>query len=129
MVNETEQFNDRLNRIQNVRRRNRSGMGFVVHPDGVVTSIGRPSSRLRFGFPLKGLILGFIVAVAVKSYLMWAVGSEVYSLQVESMLTGQAFEQLAAMILMPDALSLWMVERYDEIYAFVQAGLAAGEPA
>lgn len=129
MVNETEHFNDRLNRIQRVRRRNRSGMGFVVHPDGVVSPIGRPSSRLRFSFPLKGLLLGLVIAVAVKAYLMWILGTDIYALEVQSLVTGTAFEQIAAMILMPDALSAWVVERYDVFYAFVEAGLAAGEPA
>ena len=129
MLNETQHFNDRLNRIQNVRQRNRGGMGFVVHPDGIVTPIGKPSSRLRFGFPLKGLILGLVVAVAVKAYLMWVLGTDVYTLEVQSLLSGTAFEQIAALILMPDALSAWAVERYDDIYAFIEAGLAAGEPA
>lgn len=129
MVNETDHFNDRLNRIQHVRRRNRGGMGFVVHPDGVVSSIGNPSSRLRFGFPLKGVLLGFVVAVAVKAYLMWFLGTDLYALEVQSLLSGTAFEQAAAMVLMPDALSAWVVERYDVVYAFVQAGLAAGASA
>lgn len=129
MINETDHFNDRLNRIQHVRRRNRGGMGFVVHPDGVVSSIGNPPSRLRFGFPLKGVLLGLIVAVAVKAYLMWFLGTDVYVLEVQSLLSGTAFEQAAAMVLMPDVLSAWVVERYDDVYAFVQAGLAAGASA
>mmetsp|Transcript_3655 Transcript_3655/g.6731 ORF Transcript_3655/g.6731 Transcript_3655/m.6731 type:complete len:130 (+) Transcript_3655:291-680(+) len=129
MVNETESFHERLNRIQRVRRRNRGGMGFVIHPDGVVTPIGRSSSRLRFGFPLRGLILGLVAAIAVKSYLIWALGIEIYSLNIQSLLSGTAFEQIAAMVLMPDALSQWVVERYDAIYAFMQAGLAASNAA
>jgi hypothetical protein len=32
------------------------------------------------------------------------------------------------MVLMPDALSLWLVERYEDAYIFVQAGLAASGP-
>lgn len=129
MLNESEHFNDRVNRIEQVRRRNRGGMGFVVHPDGVVSPIGKPSSRLRFGFPLKGLLLGFVVAVAVKAYLMWFLGTDVYALEVQSLLSGTAFEQTAAMVLMPDALSVWVVARYDVVYAFIQAGLAASAPA
>lgn len=125
MYNETEPFNQRLNRIERGRRRNSGGMGFIVHPDGVVSPIGKPSSRLRFGFPLKGLLLAFVIAVAVKAYLMWAVGTDVYTLEIETMLAGTGFEQAAALILMPDALSAWVVTQYDAIYAFVQAGLAA----
>ena len=129
MVNESEHFSDRVNRIEQVRRRNRGGMGFVVHPDGVVSPIGKPSSRLRFGFPLKGLLLGFAIAVAVKAYLMWFLGTDIYALEVQSLLSGTAFEQAAAIVLMPDALSAWVVEKYDVAYAFIQAGLAASASA
>jgi hypothetical protein len=103
-------------------------MGFVIHPDGIVTPIRQSPSRLRFGFPLRGLILGLIAALAVKSYLMWALGIEIYTLEMRSLLSGTAFEQIAAMVLMPDALSLWLVERYEDVYIFVQAGLAASGP-
>lgn len=127
MVNETEHFNNRLNRIQRGRR-GRNGMGFVVHADGVVSPLGQPSSRLRFGFPLKGLLVALVIAVAVKAYLMWFLGTDVYALEVQRLLVGSAFEQAAGLILMPDALSGWVVERYDDIHAFIQAGMAAGEP-
>lgn len=125
MEQSTENFHDRLNRIQSGRRRRNGGMGFVVHPDGVVTAIGRPSSRLRFGFPLKGLLLALIVAVAVKGYMMWFLGVDVYELQVASLFEGSAFERLAGFVLAPDRLTLWVVERYEDIYAFVEAGVAA----
>ena len=128
MVNETEHFNDRLNRIQRGRRQRRGGMGFVVHADGVVTAIGQPSSRLRFGFPLKGLLLGLVAAVAVKSYLMWFLGTDIYTLEVQTLLAGSSFERLAAMVLMPDAVTLSGVERFEDINVFIQAGMAAGEP-
>lgn len=124
MMNETENFNDRLNRIQERRNGKSGGMGFVVHPDGVVTAIGDPKSRLRFGFPLKGLVISFVIAVAVKAYLMWFLGTDLYTLQVQSLLTGTAFEQTAGLILMPDALSVWAMERYDEVYIAFQTRLA-----
>lgn len=127
MVNDTQLFNERVNRIQSARRGRSGGMGFVVHADGVVSPIGKPSSRLRFGFPLKGLFLGLFVAVAIKAYLMWVLGADVYALQVETLLSGAAFEQVAGLILMPDELTIWMGERYDQIYAFIQGGLAATE--
>lgn len=129
MVQDTEQFHDRLNRIQRGRRNRRGGMGFVVHADGVVTALGRPQSRLRFGFPLRGLLLALTAAVAVKAYLMWFLGIDVYTLQVTALLSGSNFEQAAGMVLMPDALSLWVVDRYEDIFAFIQAGLAANQVA
>lgn len=130
MVNETENFNDRVNRIQRVHhRRNRDGMGFIVHPDGIITPIAQRSSRLRFGFPLKGLLLGLIIVVAVKAYVMWVVGVDIYALEVQSLLAGAPFEQFAALILMPDAITGWTVGLYDAIFAFIQAGMAAGESA
>jgi hypothetical protein len=125
MVNDTEKFHSRLNRIQRSRRRQRGGMGFVVHPDGIVTAIGKPSSRLRFAFPLKGIILSVMVAVAVKSYLMWFLGVDIYTLEVESLLSGSAFERIAGLILMPDALTIWGMERFEDINVFIRGGLAA----
>lgn len=100
-------------------------MGFVVHADGVVTALGRPQSRLSFGFPLRGLLLGFALAVAVKAYLIWFLGIDVYTLQVEALLSGSSFEQVAGMVLMPDALSIWVGDRYDDAFAFIRAGMAA----
>ncbi|MBF9043294.1 hypothetical protein HKCCE4037_08150 [Rhodobacterales bacterium HKCCE4037] len=125
MSYDNEQFQSRLNRIQRSRRGRRKGMGFVVHPDGVVTAIGRPSSRLRFAFPLKGIIAGLFVAVAVKAYLIWFLGVDVYTLEVQSLLTGSSFERIAGLILLPDALTNWMVDRYEDFNVFVRGGLAA----
>ena len=125
MLNETDQFHARLNRIQRSRRRRPKGMGFVVHPDGIITAVGRPSSRLRFAFPVKGIVLALMVAVAVKSYLLWFLGVEIYTLEVQSLLSGSAFEQIAGLILMPDALSMWGMERFEDINLFVRGGLAA----
>lgn len=125
MLNETDQFHARLSRIQRARRRRRNGMGFIVHPDGVVTAVGRPSSRLRFAFPVKGIVLALMVAVAVKSYLMWFLGLEIYTLEVQSLLSGSSFEQIAGLILMPDALTMWGMDRFEDINLFVRGGLAA----
>ena len=120
-----EDFQERLDRIQTRREGRKNGMGFVVHPDGVVTAIGRPKSRLRFGFPLKGLLLALVIAVAVKAYLMWVLGADVYGLEVQNLLQGSGPERLAGKILQSDALTMWVVERYNDIYAFVQGGLSA----
>ncbi len=128
MSNVSESFSERLDRIQRSRRGRSGGMGFVVHPDGVVTAIGGSSSRLRFGFPLKGLLTALFIAVLVKAYLMWFLGTDVYTLEVQSLLSGSAFERLAAIVLMPDVLTEWVVERYADIYVFVQAGFAATTP-
>lgn len=124
MAHNTDQFYTRLDRIQSARRNRNGHMGFIVHADGIVTPIGRSSSRLRFGFPAKGFFLALMAAVVVKSYLIWFLGIDVYSLQVTSLLSGTSFEQAAGMILMPDALSLWISQGYDVAFAFIQAGIA-----
>ncbi|WP_224813838.1 hypothetical protein [Hasllibacter sp. MH4015] len=127
MFTKTNSFDDRVNRIQRRRRTRRGGMGFVVHADGVVTAIGRPSSRLRFGFPLKGLLIALTLAVLVKAYLIWFLGVDLYALEVTSLIEGAGYERIAGQIMLPDPISLWMVDRYDAIYAFIQAGMAAGD--
>lgn len=127
MVTHTNNFAQRLDRIQSQRRGRKGGMGFIVHSDGVVTAIGRPSSRLRFGFPLKGLLLAFIAAVLVKGYVMWVLGTDVYAHEVANLLEGSSFERIAAHLMMPDVLTLWVVDRLDDAHTFIQAGFAAGE--
>ena len=126
MTDTSENFNARLTRIQSSRRGRGRGMGFIIHPDGVVTSIGRnSSSRLRFGFPLKGLLLAFVVAVAVKAYLLWFMGTDAYTLEVQRLFAGSAFERLAAFVLLPDVMTSWVVERYQDAYVFMQASIDA----
>ncbi len=68
-------------------------------------------------------MLSLFVVAAVKSYLIWFLGVEVYTLEVQSLLSGSSFEQIAGIILLPDALTMWGVDRIDEINALIASGL------
>lgn len=119
-------FSDRVQRIEGERagaftRRRAHGedRGVVVHPDGFVQSITPRSRRLRFGFPLKGVIFASVIAVLVKAYLIWTLGDDVYGAAVAQLLSGSQFERAAGLILAPDTVSLWLVDAYQQIYRFI----------
>ena len=110
-------FRSRVDRI-NRARRDRVVCDFVLQSNCLLVPKQR---RLRFGFPLKGLILAFVIAVMVKAYLIWFLGLELYQLEMLRLLSGSRFEQAAARILMPDQLTMWMVSQYDWIWGYIMA--------
>src|SRR6056297_11991 len=120
-------FSDRVQRIEGSRtnglfsrrRDGREAAGVVVHPDGFVQSMAPRSRRLRFGFPVKGVIFASVVAVLVKAYLIWTLGDDVYGAAVAPLLSGTQFERAAGLILAPDTVSLWLVDAYQQIYRFI----------
>lgn len=124
MLEEQESFVERLRRIEAeqksarlIRRRpSRSEPVMVVHADGVVTRRRATDDRLRFGFPLKGVLIAATLVVVVKAYLIWFVGPDAYSSMIAGLEAGSNFEQLAAQVLLPDYLSDRLVHVYDVIY-------------
>ena len=109
-----DSFMDRLERIKDAHDFSVSH-GFVARPDGLIVPMSQP--RLRFTFPLRGLLFAFCIALLVKSYLIWVLGHDVYSHAVIGLLNGSGIEQVAGKILMPDELSLWVVQGFDWIAA------------
>jgi hypothetical protein len=55
----------------------------------------------------------------VKGYLIWTLGDDVYGAAVAQLLGGSQFERAAGLILAPDAVSLWIVDAYQQIYRFI----------
>jgi hypothetical protein len=55
----------------------------------------------------------------VKGYLIWTLGDDVYGAAVAQLLSGNQFERAAGLILAPDAVSLWIVDAYQQIYRFI----------
>jgi hypothetical protein len=117
-------FPDRLARIEEARldecrgRRHtkRHKTAVLTHPDGVVQARSSRPRRLRFGFPVKGVLLSCAVAVLVKGYLIWTLGDDVYGLAVAELLAGNRLERAAGLILLPDTLSNAVVDLYQYIY-------------
>lgn len=124
MAQDADSFQSRLDRIRRAQRRGRKHAGFVVHADGVVTATRPHSDRLRFGFPLRGLVLSMVLVVAVKAYLVWALGLDVYTAELARLLAGSSFERAAGYILAVDTVTIWVSERYQQGLEIVQAALA-----
>lgn len=120
MVQRDIDFNARLERIRSAPR-NRAGRGLVLRSDDGRVSAQR---RLLFAFPLRGLILAFVILVAVKAYLVWFLGLDLYQAAILELLSGTGFERAAARILMPDQLTMWVVGAYDGVAALVSGGVA-----
>lgn len=128
-------FSDRLQRIEDTRRggvfsrrrKRREKSGVVVHPDGFVQPILAPRRRLRFGFPIKGVIFAGAILVLVKAYLMWMLGDDVYGAAVAELLAGNQLERGAGLILAPDLVSNWLVDVYQTIYRFIGSIVTAVE--
>ena len=121
-------FSDRIERIEESRRggffsrrekASQQRKSIVVHPDGFVQPIVVPSKRLRFGFPIKGVIFACLVAILVKAYLIWTLGDQVYADAVAQLLAGNQLERAAGLILAPDALTLRVVDGYQHVYRFL----------
>lgn len=118
-------FQARVQRIDHSRR-NRVDGEFILQSNGLLVPKQR---RLRFGFPVKGLVTAFSIAVAVKAYLIWVLGYDLYQAEVLELLNGTSFEQAAARILLPDQVTLWVVDQYDWIAAQIatfKAGAGLG---
>jgi hypothetical protein len=121
-------FSDRVQRIEGdgTSRLGRRRDAFVVRimvSSFILTALFKPSQhrprRLRFGFPIKGVIFASILAILVKGYLIWTLGDDVYGAAVAQLLSGNQFERAAGLILAPDAVSLWIVDAYQQIYRFI----------
>lgn len=111
MAEQQETFIERLRRIEAerkspTRRLARNARPLIVHADGVVTRGRGLDERLRFGFPLRGVIVGALVVLLVKAFLIWVLGPAQYDQIVGGLFEGSRFEQVAAHVLAADAWSL-----------------------
>ncbi|AHM04222.1 hypothetical protein roselon_01859 [Roseibacterium elongatum DSM 19469] len=69
-------------------------------------------------------MLAFALIVAVKAFLMSAIGMEAYGAAVAQLLAGSDLERVAGLILAPDAVSLWVVDGYEAVSRLVTDALA-----
>ena len=118
-----ESFIDRLRRIEAeraaglLRRRARPAEAprpqMIIHGDGVVVVRRKPAhQRLRFGFPLKGLLIATALVMLVKAFLIWALGDATYTRIVDTLLDGPRLAQAAGHVLAPDRATLILVDAY-----------------
>lgn len=105
MNDQYDTFQQRVGRIHKTHTR-RVPYAYTVRPDGLV--VPRTRSRLRFYFPWRAMVAGFVACVLVKSSMIAALGVEGYTTRMETLLTGSAYEELATTILTPDPVSSWV---------------------
>lgn len=100
-----EQFNNFQARVLRINRshKRRVPYAFSVRPDGLM--VPRTRSRLRFYFPWRAILSGFVTIVLVKSTMIAALGTENYELRMGSLLEGSAYQEAATTILAPDPVS------------------------
>jgi hypothetical protein len=128
-------FPDRLARIERARRGESRGRRrlkgnarqLLIHADGVVQPTSTRPRHIRFGFPIKGVLLSAVAAVLVKGYLIWTLGDDVYGLAVAELLAGNQLERAAGLILVPDALSNAVVDLYQYFYRVLMSVATALE--
>ena len=108
MNEQFDNFQQRVGRISHSHKR-RVPYAFTVRPDGLL--VPRTKSRLRFYFPWRAILAGFMVVVLTKASMIAALGLDGYNSRMETLLTGSAYEELATTILAPDPVSSWTAAR------------------
>ena len=116
MSDQFDTFQQRVGRINRTHKR-KVPYAFTVRPDGLM--VPRTRSRLRFYFPWRAIIAGFVVVVLAKASMIAALGYDNYVLRMETLLTGSAYEELATTILAPDPVSSWTAARILNGVAFI----------
>ena len=105
-------FERRVSRIERAYA-NRIPNTYSIRADGLV--VPKRRSRLRFRFPLRALISGFLCAIFLKGFLIYQLGEASYTARIDTMLAGTTYEQMAAQILMPESVSLWVADQFQRL--------------
>lgn len=97
-------LNKRLRKVERKHgKMRRNGVVHKVGRDGLIRS--RPR-LIRPQFPIKGLVLIVALLIAFKSILFAQIGAGNYALRVEAMRGGTTLEQVGAVILQEDPLTV-----------------------
>lgn len=116
MSDQYSTFQTRVGRINKSHSR-RVPYAFTVRPDGLM--VPRTRSRLRFYFPWRAILAGFVTVVLVKATMIAALGFENYQTRIDSLLTGAAYEEVALSVLSPDPVSTWTAARISDAIALI----------
>ena len=116
MSDQYNTFQERVGRINSSHKR-RVPYTFTVRPDGLM--VPRTRGRLRFYFPWRAILAGFVVVVLAKASMIAALGYDNYLTRIDTLLTGSAYEEVATTILAPDPVSAWTAARISDGIALV----------
>lgn len=105
-----EGFDERLSRIDRDRARMVHGYKAVVKDDGLIVF---RAAKPRRQMPLRGLLLVIAAAVGFKALVFGAIGAEAYDVRLADLRAGTAVEQMAAVVLAPDAATRFVVAQVE----------------
>lgn len=97
-------LNNRLRRVERKREKmRRNGVVHRVGPDGLIRS--RPR-LIRPQVPMKGALLIALLFMAFKALLFAQMGQGNYALKVESLRNGSTVEQMGAVLMQEDRVTV-----------------------
>lgn len=107
MANNLIDFNDRVSRL---RKAHVNGLGFEAEG-----TLGRSHYSRRRGFrlPLMGPVLVLLaVVLLLKSAIYVHIGGQTYQDKVDLLWQGSPVDQLGAVVMQPDSLTIWLAGRF-----------------
>ncbi len=109
------EFTNRIARIEKARAK---GFGFEAEGTLGRSFYSRRASRRKLDFPVfRPVFTALFLGVALKSSLLFQLGTEAYETRVDSLLQGQGFDRVGGFLMQVDPLSAWTAR---QIVAFTQ---------
>lgn len=93
-------FDERLSRIHEKHRRLSLGVSYRIGPDGLIVPV--PVRRWGPRFPLRSLVLLFLMAYAFKAALFVGLGEGVYVTRLALLEDGGSVGRAAIRVMQPD---------------------------
>lgn len=110
-------FDERLSRIHTKHRRLSVGVTYKVGPDGLVIPV--PRRRFAPRFPLRALLLLFVMGYAFKAILFVSLGEAAYGARLALLDDGSLVGQAAVWVMQPDPVVLTAAQMATHIEAAV----------
>jgi type VI protein secretion system component VasF len=101
-VSVSDPFQKRIRRIARQRSKLRGGIRHKVTRTGLIVAKPR---IIRPQFPLKSLMLMFVVALLFKGFVFYQLGADDYNARVNALANGTKVEQAGAYLMSPDPVS------------------------
>lgn len=105
------------NVVRKHRAMNRRGVRLKIGRDGLI--ISRPKGR-NF-YPMRLILPVLLLGFAFKGYLYQHLGPEAYADRVAMLAVGNLAEQLGAVLLQPEAVTLWIADQFGTLGAVTDA--------
>ena len=104
-----QEFDRRMRRIVKRHRRLANGYVTVIDNNGLV--VAKPRRQLP-GISWTAFVGLFLALLAFKAFLFASLGPETYAERVAKLANGTVIEQMGAVVMQPEPVTLWLVEQY-----------------